>query len=45
MIRVWGITDKGAVRPQNQDGFYLDSPSEHLAVGVVCDGMGGAQGG
>ena len=45
MIRVWGITDKGAVRPQNQDGFYLDSPSEHLAVGVVCDGMGGARAG
>ena len=41
MINAWGITDKGVVRTQNQDGYYLDVPSEHLAVGVVCDGMGG----
>lgn len=45
MIHAWGITDTGAVRTQNQDGFYLDVPSEHLAVGVVCDGMGGAKAG
>ena len=45
MIHAWGITDKGAVRQQNQDGFYLDVPSDHLAVGVVCDGMGGAKAG
>lgn len=45
MIHAWGITDKGAVETQNQDGFYLDVPSEHLAVGVVCDGMGGAKAG
>lgn len=45
MIHAWGITDKGAVRTQNQDGFYVDVPSEHLAVGVVCDGMGGAKAG
>ena len=45
MIHAWGITDKGVVRSQNQDGYYLDVPSEHLAVGVVCDGMGGAKAG
>ena len=45
MIYAWGVTDTGAVRTQNQDGFYLDVPSEHLAVGVVCDGMGGAKAG
>lgn len=45
MIKAWGITDKGVVRTQNQDGYYLDVPSEHLAVGVVCDGMGGAKAG
>ena len=45
MIHAWGITDKGAVRTQNQDGYYLDVPSDHLAVGVVCDGMGGAKAG
>ena len=45
MICAWGITDKGVIRSQNQDGYYLDVPSEHLAVGVVCDGMGGAKAG
>ena len=45
MINAWGITDKGVVRTQNQDGYYVDVPSEHLAVGVVCDGMGGAKAG
>ena len=45
MIHAWGITDTGSVRQQNQDGFYLDLPSGTLAVGVVCDGMGGARAG
>lgn len=45
MIHAWGVTDKGAIRTQNQDGYYLDVTSEHLAVGVVCDGMGGAKAG
>ncbi|BDF70935.1 protein-serine/threonine phosphatase [Oscillospiraceae bacterium] len=45
MIRAWGITDKGAVRTQNQDAWYLDLPSAELAVGLVCDGMGGAKAG
>ena len=45
MIRAWGVTDKGVIRSQNQDGYYLDVLSERLAVGVVCDGMGGAKAG
>lgn len=45
MIKAWGITDKGAVRQQNQDAYYLDVPTDMLAVGVVCDGMGGARAG
>lgn len=45
MIHAWGLTDKGVVRRQNQDSFYLDVPSEQAAVGVVCDGMGGARAG
>lgn len=45
MMKGWGITDKGSVRQQNQDGYYLDIPSDSLAVAVVCDGMGGARAG
>lgn len=45
MIKAWGITDKGSVRQQNQDAYYLDVLSDELAVGLVCDGMGGAKAG
>ena len=45
MIKAWGITDKGAVRPQNQDAYYLEVRPEGWAVGLVCDGMGGARAG
>lgn len=45
MIKAWGITDKGAVRQQNQDSYYLDVRSERLVVALVCDGMGGAKAG
>lgn len=44
MIKAWGITDRGAVRHQNQDAYYLDVPG-NLALAVVCDGMGGAKAG
>ena len=42
MIKAWGVTDKGAIRQQNQDGFYLEQYGADLTAGVVCDGMGGA---
>lgn len=42
MIKAWGVTDKGAVRQQNQDGFYFEQYGADLTAGVVCDGMGGA---
>ena len=45
MIRAWGITDQGKVRQQNQDAYYLDIQAEDLALGLVCDGMGGARAG
>jgi protein phosphatase len=42
----WGITDKGLVRAQNQDAFFLHVLHEdNQAVLVVCDGMGGAKAG
>jgi len=42
MIQVWGVTDKGAVRTQNQDSYYLKPMDSDLALALVCDGMGGA---
>lgn len=46
MIEIWGITDKGAVRSQNQDSYYIQSAREGCpAVAIVCDGMGGARAG
>ena len=42
MICMWGITDKGAVRTQNQDCYYLKQVDDELVTALVCDGMGGA---
>lgn len=42
-MEIWGITDKGAVRRQNQDAYQAGLiGSEGLGFVVVCDGMGGA---
>ena len=46
MVSVWGLTDKGIVRRENQDSCaYETIPERGLAWGVVCDGMGGAKAG
>lgn len=42
MIYIWGITDKGAVRAQNQDSYYIRQWEPGLVTALVCDGMGGA---
>jgi len=40
------LTDKGNVRRQNQDCYFLSClPEKDAAVMVVCDGMGGAKAG
>ena len=45
MVRGWGVTDRGAVRQQNQDAYYLSTTENDFALAVVCDGMGGAKAG
>ena len=44
MMEMWGITDRGLVRAENQDAFACRELAGH-AVCVVCDGMGGPAGG
>ena len=43
-MRIWGITDTGLVRCENQDS-YAPAVVADCTVAVVCDGMGGAEGG
>ena len=46
MMQVWGVTDVGLVRKENQDAYLVrESTSSGHTVSVVCDGMGGAAGG
>ena len=45
-MEIWGMTDSGKVRQQNQDVFKtLYDEDKGIAVLVVCDGMGGARAG
>ncbi len=43
-MRVWGKTDTGLVRQENQDAFATGEITGYT-VAVVCDGMGGTLGG
>ena len=45
MVSVWGVTDRGLVRRQNQDSCAYEVMGRGDAWGVVCDGMGGAKSG
>ncbi|MBO2527506.1 MAG: serine/threonine-protein phosphatase, partial [Clostridiales bacterium] len=42
---VWGLTDPGNVREQNQDSFHTEFLRDDCLLAVVCDGMGGARSG
>lgn len=41
----WGITDRGSVRKENQDAYGMLPLGDDGALGIVCDGMGGARAG
>lgn len=46
MIRqVFGGTDIGQIRTSNQDRFSAEVVNENMGYGIVCDGMGGENGG
>ena len=44
-MTAYGKTDAGRVRPSNQDAFVCGRLSDTAVFAVVCDGMGGANGG
>ena len=44
-MNVWGITDRGKIREQNQDSFAHQSLPDGRVIALVCDGMGGARAG
>ena len=44
-MEIWGATDRGMVRKQNQDTFRWTKLNDSQFLGVVCDGMGGAKSG
>lgn len=44
-MQIWGITHRGAVRPQNQDAYDARTLEDGRIIALVCDGMGGARAG
>jgi len=44
-MQIWGATDTGKVRKQNQDFYRYKQLSAHQYLAVVCDGMGGSRSG
>lgn len=44
-MNLWGITDTGVVRKQNQDYYHIELVEPDIGLAVVCDGMGGAKAG
>lgn len=44
-MNLYGLTDIGLVRRNNQDSYAIRVLDDDLTIAVVCDGMGGAQAG
>lgn len=44
-MEVWGLTDPGNLREDNQDDFRITKIGDNALLAVVCDGMGGAKSG
>lgn len=44
-MKLAGKTDIGMIRSTNQDTFRIEALGEDLGFALVCDGMGGVQGG
>lgn len=44
-MKTYGRTDTGRARPTNQDAYVCGRLSDRAVFAVVCDGMGGANGG
>lgn len=44
-MQVWGLSDPGCVRSQNQDTYQTIQLDRGTLLCVVCDGMGGAKSG
>ncbi|MBQ3133454.1 MAG: Stp1/IreP family PP2C-type Ser/Thr phosphatase [Clostridia bacterium] len=44
-MQVYGKSDKGRVRQSNQDAFVCGTLSDNVWFSILCDGMGGANGG
>ncbi len=44
-MNLWGMTNRGAVRRQNQDAYAQKILPDGRMIAVVCDGMGGAKAG
>lgn len=42
---IYGATNIGKVRKDNQDSYMFDTLNQNVGFAVVCDGMGGALGG
>lgn len=44
-MNLYGLTDIGLVRKNNQDSYAIRVLDDNQAIAVVCDGMGGARAG